>query len=101
MSVANGNLKEVGVYAKEDLSILYKKGEESSISTEVQVPDLVAPLEEGQVVGKIAVTTPQGELSVALAVEQQVQEQSFSSGLHRLLKSYLGLMSTGDENALS
>lgn len=99
--VANGNLKEVGVYAKEDLSILYKKGEESSISTEVQVPDLVAPLEEGQVVGKIAVTTPQGELSVALAVEQQVQEQSFSSGLHRLLKSYLGLMSTVDENALS
>ena len=70
--MANGNLKEVGVYAKEDLSILYKKGEESSISTEVQVPDLVAPLEEGQVVGKIAVATPQGELSVALAVEQQV-----------------------------
>ena len=43
LPIANGNIKEVGVYAKEDLSILYKKGEEGSISTNVQVDDLAAP----------------------------------------------------------
>ncbi len=100
LPVANGNVKEVGVYAKEDLSILYKKGEEAGIATEVQVENLVAPLQKGQVVGKILVTTPEGEISVALAVDRDVLEQTFSSGLHRLLKGFLGLVSVADQGIM-
>lgn len=92
LPVANGDVKEVGVYAKEDLSILYKKGEEGSISTNIQVDDLVAPLQKGQVVGKIVITAPEGEISVALAVDQDVKEQSFGSGWHRLIRGFLGLV---------
>ncbi len=92
LPVANGDVEEVGVYAKEDLSILYKKGEEGSISTNIQVDELTAPLQKGQIVGKIVITAPEGEISVALAVDQDVKEQSFGSGWHRLLRGFLGLM---------
>ena len=91
LPVANGDVKEVGVYAKEDLSILYKKGEEGSISTNIQVDDLAAPLQKGQIVGKIVITAPEGEISVALAVDQDVKEQSFGSGWRRLIRGFLGL----------
>ena len=91
LPVANGDVEEVGVYAKEDLSILYKKGEEGSISTNIQVDELTAPLQKGQIVGKIVITAPEGEISVALAVDQDVKEQSFGSGWHRLLRGFLGL----------
>lgn len=98
LPIANGNIKEVGVYAKEDLSILYKKGEEGSISTNVQVDDLAAPLQKGQIVGKIVVSTPQGEISVALAVDQDVAEQTFASGFKRLVQGFLGLLPAAEQS---
>ena len=101
LPVANGDVEEVGVYAKEDLSILYKKGEEGSISTNIQVDELTAPLQKGQIVGKIVITAPEGEISVALAVDQDVKEQSFGSGWHRLLRGFLGLMEYEEPKAVA
>lgn len=48
-------------------------------------------MQKGQIVGKIVITAPEGEISVALAVDQDVKEQSFGSGWHRLIRGFLGL----------
>ncbi len=88
-SVEGGVESEVDLYAKEDLCVLYKKGEESSVEIITEIEKLVAPIEKGRIVGKVIVNTPLGRMSVALAVGDDVRKQSFSTDLSRILEIWL------------
>ena len=87
--VESGTKAEVDIVAKADLSILYKKGEEANIGTTVELDELVAPLNAGDVVGKIIVNTAEGETTIALAVAEDVEQKSFIAGIKRIARIWV------------
>lgn len=81
----------VDLFAKEDLVILLKKGEEAGLEKKVEVSEIMPPIAKGTVVGRIVVKTTDGaEYSVALAPNADIEELTFSSCLHKILKKWLG-----------
>ncbi len=89
--LAGGGNTAVDLFAKEDLSILLKKGEEAGLEKKVEVNEILPPIAKGTVVGRIIVKTADGaEYSVALAPNADIEELTFSSCLHKILQKWLG-----------
>ncbi len=86
----SGGVKDtMDIYTKMDLAILYKKGEEEQIITTVEMDELEAPLAKGTIVGRILVTTPSGDFSVALAAGEDVARKTISTEISRILLLWL------------
>ena len=89
VSVKGAENEEVDVYPSEDLSILYQKGEENDIQIQVEMDELILPLTQGQIVGKIIVNTPAGRQSVALEIRQDIDSKSIKGSAGKILRIWL------------
>jgi D-alanyl-D-alanine carboxypeptidase (penicillin-binding protein 5/6) len=89
--VAKGDKSMVDAYAASDFSILVPKGKENSIKKEIVMDEnLKAPLEKGQVIGKITVTLDGNVIgSVDLITKQPVMELEFLSAMQKILYWWL------------
>lgn len=89
--VAKGDKDMVDAYAANDLNVLIPKDKESSVEKKVTVAEeLNAPLEAGQIIGKLTVTLDGNELGcVDLICKQPVQELEFLSSLHKIMNAWL------------
>lgn len=91
LPVEKGHLTEVDVLVKENLSMLLKRGEEISYTTETFLPKkLGAPLSDGSIVGKIKVTAGEKILREAdLVAAENISKASLPLLFSRYLKIWL------------
>ncbi|MCR4430697.1 MAG: D-alanyl-D-alanine carboxypeptidase [Tepidanaerobacteraceae bacterium] len=90
LPVEKGLIKEVNLIAENDLSILTEKGKESGINTRIEAPNkLVAPLNKGQVVGKLMAEQNGKKIAeVMLVVSQNVKKASMMDMVKRILERW-------------
>lgn len=76
VNVKNSTVKKVEVYPKEDLVKFLKKGEKYDYSLETQLREVKAPIEAGDVVGKLYVLNDKNvvEYEIDLVVRQNIKE---------------------------
>ena len=88
LPVEKGSIGEVDIVTADNLSVLFKKGEEPHLNTEIILPGkLAAPLFLGQKVGTMRVMEGSKVLKeVELKVTREVQKASF----RQLFRRYLG-----------
>ena len=80
----------VELYPSEDLAILYRKGEEKSIRTQVEIDEgLAPPICPGQIAGRIVVDAGGTQYSVALEAREAVEQKSLKNALGRILRIWL------------
>ena len=86
----NADPGSVDLYPSEDLAILYRKGEEKSIRTQVEIDEgLAPPICLGQIAGRIVVDAGGTQYSVALEAREAVEQRSLRSAFGRILHIWL------------
>lgn len=78
--VSKGNLKEVSIVTKDDLSILLKKGQSGNVKKKIQLPKLIeAPIKKNQQVGELIVLIDDKEVGkVKLVSSDNIKKASFN-----------------------
>lgn len=85
--VAKGDKSMIDAVASSDFSVLLPKGKENSVKKELTVQEnLSAPIEKGQIIGKLSVTVDGEEIGkVDIICNQAVAELEYLSALQKLL----------------
>ncbi len=89
INVEKGKESTVNIVAKEDLSVLVRKGEEGDVKKEVILPKTIkAPFDKDQKVGEISVTNTAGNNlgKVDLVTEISCEKASMFDTLKKMLK---------------
>lgn len=85
--VVKGDKSMIDAVASSDFSVLLPKGKENSVKKELTVQEsLTAPIEKGQVIGKLSVTVDGKEIGkVDIICNQCVAELEYLSALQKVL----------------
>ena len=89
IEIGEGTGVTADVYPAEDLILLYRKGEEQRITVEVEMDVHELPLEAGQIVGRILVNSTEGTNSVALAIEEDIDRNTYWKNCQSILRIWL------------
>lgn len=89
--VAKGDKPNIDAYTASDLSVLVPKGKENALEKEVTISEnLAAPLEPGQIIGKLTVRLDGNELgSVDIICKEPVQELQFLSSIQKIMHLWI------------
>ena len=88
--IAGARQETVDICAANDLVLLVKKEQEQGITKNLEIGELSAPLKNGDVVGSMTVTIPDGEKhSIDLIVCEDIEASSLISGIKRLSHMWL------------
>lgn len=89
--IADGRVKELNVYAKDDFSTLIPKEQANSVEKQIVLSEEIqAPLKKGDEVGSILITLDGKEIGkVPIIVNEDVEENTFQHCMKRVLYSWL------------
>lgn len=90
LSVSKGKINEINIYAKEDFSILTKKGEQDNVQIDYELPQtLKAPLSSGNKVGKAIISRDGNVLKeVELEIRQDIEKLSLKDTFGRIIEEW-------------
>lgn len=102
VDVKKGKETQVGVVTKGDLSILVKKGakDEQFVKTATPIEEgkRIAPIKQGDVLGKVTVTYDQKNYDVDLIAKEDVEKGGWFRLFFRGIKNFFGDMFNGIKN---
>lgn len=92
VSVEKGKLETVDIVPKENITELYKKSEgKKEITYDIEISNLKAPLEKGDVVGKLILKESNiATRTINLTVKEDVKKANIFELYLRYIKQYLG-----------
>lgn len=92
VEIQKGKLLEVDVIAKEDFSVLVKKGEEGKVKKDVILPQyIIAPMSKGDKIGEIIVTLEGKEVGrIDIVLPEDLERASVFNILGRMFKKFVG-----------
>lgn len=90
VKVNKGKIEEVEVYGEETFSVIVKKGDNATYETNVEIPDAVkAPLENGDVVGKVVITKEGNVIKeVNVVVKEDVKHSSYLDSFNKIVENW-------------
>ncbi|MFA5449849.1 MAG: D-alanyl-D-alanine carboxypeptidase family protein [Clostridia bacterium] len=91
IKLAGGKSEKLSVASDESLYILQKRGEKSSFSLKVDLPDKVrAPLKKGDALGTVTVVSDTGEIlgEARLVAMQDAPKKSFGDSLKDIIENW-------------
>ena len=93
VKVQNGMINEVGVTASIDSEILVPKSKQNSIKNEIKMnEEIIAPIKEGDVLGKILYTLENETIAECeILSDSDVEEISFKSVFKAMLREFIRL----------